>query len=214
MVCVAAGGVLHVDIHSDVAFKSKTDMQLATHALVAANHDPESNFVIVSNDNDFLPLIRSLQTLRRRVVVVTFARRASSITTAADGWIGLNTPKKPGRPAPLKSGTPLVCASSHFEDTCTRLADCLVLCSGNIFSKLRSRLKMEPELWDKEVFPTELKTCKAFKRSLAKGLKGEEWTSKEKAAVAQLLLDHENDDLFSQLGYLLKVSVYTSPCHN
>lgn len=200
---MVAGGILHVDIHADNVFKSKTDMQLATHALVSANHDPNSDYVIVSNDNDFLPLIRSLQNLGRRVVIVTFARRASAITAAADGWIGLNTPKKP-RTEPLKSGTTLICASSQFEDSCAKLADCLVLCSGNIYSKLRSRMRLEPELLaERENLPSSLLTCKGFKKSLAQGLKGEDWTAQEKAAVAQLLLDHDSEDLFAQIGYLL-----------
>lgn len=188
-----------MDIHSDTMFKSKTDMQLATHALVAASHDPESNYVIVSNDNDFLPLIRSLQGLRRRVVIVTFARRASSITAAADGWIGLNTPKKPGRPEPL------VCASSEFQDTCTRLGNCLVRCSGNIFSKLRATMLVDPSLEYVEGFPPDLLKTKGFKRSLAKGFKGEDWTAKEKATVAEHLLLHDDSDLFAQLGFLIKV---------
>lgn len=201
----ATGGVLHVDIHSDKIFKSKTDMQLATHALLTANHDPESNYVIVSNDNDFLPLIRSLQSLCRRVVIVTFARQASSITAAADGWIGLNTPKKLGRPEPLKPGASLPCASSDFQDTCGKLADCIVLCSGNIFSILRAKMLLDPKLVERDDFPPDLVTCKGFKKGMASGLKGEDWTAKEKASVARHLLDSGNEDLFAQIGYLLKV---------
>jgi hypothetical protein len=194
-----------VDIHADTTFKSKTDMQLATHALVAANNDPESNFVIVSNDNDFLPLIRSLQSLRRRVVIVTFARRASSITAAADGWIGLNTPKKATHSEALKLGASLACASSQFEDACTKLADYLLLCSGNIYSRMRSRMRLEPALVDKEGFPSDLITCKGFKRSLAKGFRSADWTPMEKAVVAKVLLEQDCADLFAQIGYLLKV---------
>jgi NYN domain len=194
---VAAGGVLHVDINSDANFKSKTDMRLATHALVSANHDPESHFVIVSNDNDYLPLITSLQALGRRVVVVTFARRGSSITAAADGWIGLNTPKhvtssfvndsEPG------AKQRLLCSSQQFEDYCVRLSECLVLCSGNIFSLLRNKIVLDPSIVKDDDFPADLLESKKFKRTMAAGFRGDKEWGKD-----------SDEDLFAQLGYLIK----------
>lgn len=50
-----------MDIQSDATNTSRTDMRLAMHAMGAAAQDRETQFIVVSDKDDFLPLVRSLQ---------------------------------------------------------------------------------------------------------------------------------------------------------
>jgi NYN domain len=85
-----AGGVLHVDIQYTGRSRANTDMRLAVSALEAAFRERSCcHFVILSDDRDFLPLVRSLQTLSHHVTLVNTSDNSNALRFVADDWVCL-----------------------------------------------------------------------------------------------------------------------------
>lgn len=92
--CSGAAGAMLIAPLADIG-RSLTDQQLAAEALYACAVHPQSHFVIVSDDQDFLPLVATLKRAGQRVTVVTSPqpqspRDGNVVTKAADAWVKLN----------------------------------------------------------------------------------------------------------------------------
>jgi uncharacterized LabA/DUF88 family protein len=67
--------------------KNLVDLQIATDAVEFALLNPGiENFIVASGDADFVPLIRKLKQLRRRVVCITLSHGANQLRVEADAY--------------------------------------------------------------------------------------------------------------------------------
>jgi uncharacterized LabA/DUF88 family protein len=67
--------------------KNLVDLQIATDAVEFALLNPGiENFIVASGDADFVPLIRKLKQLQRRVVCITLSHGANQLRVEADEY--------------------------------------------------------------------------------------------------------------------------------
>ena len=203
--------------------RNMTDMTLATHALVGANRDPSSHFVIVYSDTDFLPLVLALQNLQRRVIVITCrssppisAAAAPSHTPssvygaahAADGWIDLYR-------APISiegdcTQQPGLVTQAEFD----KLAECFSFCSDGTFAQIKRLVRISniSETCGDTTL-SELSKRTNFKRRVLNTLRGETSGMKTKPAVAKLLMDGGDHNVMFEIGYALQVGYINILAH-
>ena len=78
--------------------KNRADIQMAVDAMeLAYSREHVNNFVIVSGDSDFTPLVGKLRELNKRVIGVGNRESASDLLVAnCDEFIYYDTPRRPG----------------------------------------------------------------------------------------------------------------------
>ena len=93
--------MLHFDLASTP--KSVTDQRLTVHAMALSAQDPGCDFVVVSNDKDFVPLITKLRDVGHRVFVA-LGNPTQGLLEAASGSVDVGFRTLPGQASARQHG--------------------------------------------------------------------------------------------------------------
>jgi hypothetical protein len=184
--------VLHIDINinsSSGESKALTDSRLIVHAMGLAQRDPNCDFVIISSDRDFIPLVTALRGLGRRVTIVAYqATLSADLSEVASGTVLLQE----GIMASDAAVSATLASAAKFDEGCQQLALMLQQCSSLLFQGLRD-MALERVLVasDKATDPEnglavlqDILGSSSFKRALLSGLAGNRaWQQSQKLQV-------------------------------